>query len=63
MIQNIDVKSAPYRPLLNTRGKLSESGNSDAMVNCFPFDIRRLTGNGPFDFPEAGDDGNDADND
>lgn len=25
--------------------------------------IWRLTGDGPFDFPEAGDDENDADND
>lgn len=38
-------------------------GDPDAMVNCFPFDIWRLTGDGPFIFPEAGDNENDADND
>ncbi len=38
-------------------------GDSDSMVNCFPLDIWRLTGDGPFVFPEAGDDENDVDND
>ena len=38
-------------------------GDPDAMVNCFPFDIWRLTGDGPFIILEAGENENDANND
>ena len=36
-------------------GNTEPTGDPDALVNCFPFDIRRLSGlGGPFVFPGAG---------
>lgn len=50
-------------PRYGSQGRGELTGDSDAMVNCFPFDLWRLNVDGPFVFPEAGDDENDADND
>ena len=50
-------------PRCGSHGEAQLAGDPDAMVNCFPFDIWRLTGDGPFAFPEASSGENDADND
>ena len=58
---------APVKAELVTRcGSQDEAklaGDPDAMVNGYPFDIWRLTGDGPFAFPEAASGENDIDND
>ena len=56
---------APVKAELIIRGgsdeKAEQAGNSDAVVNSFPFDIWRLTAHeGAFVFPDDGE--NDADN-
>lgn len=42
-------------------GEAEHAGDSDTVVNCFPFDLWRLTAlEGAFVFPDDGE--NDADN-
>ena len=50
-------------PRCGSQDEAKLAGDPYAMVNCFPLDIWRLTGDSPFAFPEAAYGGNDADND
>ena len=50
-------------PRCGSQDEAKLAGDPDAMVNGYPFDIWRLTGDGPFAFPEAASGENDIDND